>query len=102
MENRRLKLHQKLIELLGNNHVYYQPPENIKLEYPAIVYSKNRINNRFADNLVYKQNLTYQIIVIDYVPDSLITEKLSTITNCEYQNSYVTDGLNHDVFNFYV
>lgn len=102
MENRRLKLHQILVDILGNNRIYFQPPENIKLEYPAIVYSKIRINNRFADNAVYKQNFTYQIIVIDYDSDSVIADKLSTIPNCEYQNSYASDGLNHDVFNFYL
>ena len=98
MESRRLKLHEILVEILGTDHVYFQPPENIKLEYPAIVYSRKQINNRFADNLVYKQNLTYQITVIDYDPDSDLTAKLSTITNCSYQNSYIADGLNHDVF----
>lgn len=102
MESRRLKLHERLVEILGTNHVYFQPPENIKLEYPSIVYSRKQISNRFADNLVYKQNFTYQIIVIDYDPDSAITAKLSTIPNCEYRNSYESDGLNHDVFNYYI
>ena len=102
MESRRLKLHEILVEILGADHVYFQPPENVKLEYPAIVYSRKQISNRFADNLVYKQNFTYQITVIDYDPDSSITAKISTIINCLYQNSYIADGLNHDVFNLIV
>lgn len=102
MESRRLKLHEILVEILGADHVYFQPPENVKLEYPAIVYSRKQISNRFADNLVYKQNFTYQITVIDYDPDSAITDKISTIINCSYQNSYIADGLNHDVFNLIV
>lgn len=36
----RLELQSKLVELLGSKHVYYQPPESVKIEYPAIVYSK--------------------------------------------------------------
>ena len=50
MESRRLKLHERLVEILGTDHVYFQPPENFKLEYPAIVYSRKQISNRFADN----------------------------------------------------
>ncbi len=102
MENRRLKLHQRLIDILGSNHVYYQPPENIKLEYPAIVYSKTRIDNRFADNSIYKQNYIYQITIIDYNPDSEVTEKIAILPNCLFQNSFASDGLNHDIFNYYL
>ena len=87
MESRRLKLHEILVEILGADHVYFQPPENVKLEYPAIVYSRKQISNRFADNLVYKQNFTYQITVIDYDPDSAITAKISKQLYCRWTKS---------------
>ena len=35
----RLELQNKLEELLGSRHVYFQPPESVKMEYPAIKYS---------------------------------------------------------------
>ena len=41
----RIKLQAKLEELLGSRNVYYQPPETLKIEYPAIIYSKSRINS---------------------------------------------------------
>ena len=47
----RPELQTKLEELLGNRNVYYQPPESVKIEYPAIVYSKIRIDTRSADNI---------------------------------------------------
>ena len=41
MKRTRLTLQTKLEDLLGSKHVYYQPPENLKMEYPAIRYSKS-------------------------------------------------------------
>ena len=37
----RLELQSKLEEILGSRQVYYQPPETVKMEYPAIVYRQN-------------------------------------------------------------
>lgn len=98
MENKRLKLHQKLIDILGSNHVYFQPPENLKLEYPAIVYSLVKVSNIYAGNSVYKHKYTYQISVIDYDPDGQIASKFMEMVLCEHRNHFVSDGLIHDVF----
>ena len=46
----RLNLHNELIKMLGTNNVYYQPPESIKMKYPAIVYSKSNIRSTFAND----------------------------------------------------
>ena len=35
---RRLELHEILCTILGSRNVYFQPPESIKMNYPAIVY----------------------------------------------------------------
>ena len=101
MANSRVTLQNLLEELLGSRNVYYQPPPNVQMKYPAIVYSRERINNMHADNKVYKQNNAYQIIVIDKNPDSEIVEKMSYFPLCSHTNHYVSDNLNHDVFTLY-
>ena len=45
----RLELQSKLEELIGCKHVYYQPPKSVKMEYPAIRYSKKSIAVDHAD-----------------------------------------------------
>lgn len=100
--NDRLELHELLCELLGSRNVYFQPPESVKMKYPAIRYSRNRIENTSADNIVYKQDVSYTITVIDRDPDSEIVERVSTIPRIIYDRSYVADNLNHDVFRLYV
>ena len=94
----RLELQNLLESILGSRNVYYQPPESVKIKYPAIIYSRNNIDNNFADDIVYMQNHTYQIIVIDANPDSEIVNKISKLPMCRYNRHYTSDNLNHDVF----
>lgn len=90
-----------LEQILGSRNVYYQPPESIKLNYPAIVYSRERIDNSFADDTVWKQDYSYQITVIDKDPDSEIVNKVSKLPMCRYDRHFTSDNLNHDVFTLY-
>lgn len=97
----RLKLQDELEELLGSRNVYYQPPESVKMQYPAIVYSRSNIDNDFADNSVYRQSHFYEVIVIDKNPDSEFVKAVSKLPTCRYDRHYVSDNLNHDVFTLY-
>ena len=97
----RLQLQTELEELLGSKNVYYQPPASVKMSYPAIVYSRNEIRNDFANNDVYSQNRSYEVIVIDKNPDSEIVDKVSQLPMCRFDRHYTSDNLNHDVFTLF-
>lgn len=97
----RLELQSKLEELLGSRNVYYQPPESVKMEYPAITYSKTNIPVTYANGSVYSKNTCYEIIVIDKKPDNEVINKLLELSYCSYDRSYKADNLNHDVLTLY-
>lgn len=97
----RLDLHEILCSILGSRNVYFQPPESIKLEYDCIIYSRKNINNVFADNSVYRQHDSYEVIIIYEDPDSEIPRKLSLLPMCSFDRHYTSDNLNHDVFTLY-
>lgn len=97
----RLNLQTELETILGSRNVYYQPPESVKMKYPAIVYSRKNIDNIFADDTVYTQNHSYELTVIDPNPDSEIVMKVSKLPACTFDRHYTTDNLNHDVFRLY-
>lgn len=101
MEIRRLQLHELLCEILGTRNVYFQPPESVRMEYPAIVYSRNDVDNTFAGNNVYTQKCVYEIIVIDEDPDSGIVGKISKLPYCRFNRHYTSENLNHDIFLLY-
>ena len=98
--NKRIDLHNLLLELAGPN-VYYQIPSNMKMKYPAVKYERGRIDNNHADNIVYSQNTSYTITVISKNPDEPIVEKISKIPTCEYDRDYIVDNLYHTVFKIY-
>lgn len=99
--NKRLELHNKLIALFCNDHVYYQPPENLKMEYPCIRYSKSDITSRHADNINYVNKTSYEIVVIDKHPDNVVIEKILELPLSSYDRHYISDNLNHDVIRIY-
>ena len=96
--NTRLDLHELLCDVLGSRNVYFQPPESLKMSYPAIVYSRSRIYNTFANNSVYKQKRAYDLTVIDENPDSEIVDKISKLPLCRFDRHFTSDNLNHDTF----
>ena len=98
--NKRIDLHNLLLELAGPN-VYYQIPSNMKMKYPAVKYERGKIDNNHADNMVYSQNISYIITVISKDPDEPIVEKISKIPTCEYDRDYIIDNLYHTVFKIY-
>jgi hypothetical protein len=99
--SKRLELHNKLVTLFGNNHVYYQPPENLKMEYPCIRYSKSDITSRHADNINYVNKTSYEIVIIDKHPDNVVIEKILELPLSSYDRHYISDNLNHDVIRIY-
>lgn len=98
---KRLDLQELLITLLGSSNVYFQPPPNIIMQYPCIIYRRDDINIAHADNSPYKHKTRYQITVVDQDPDSVIHEKIGELPMCSYDRSYTAENLNHDVYNLY-
>ena len=97
----RLNLQTTLENILGSRNVYYQPPESVKMQYPAIVYFRNSIENNHANDSVYNQNVSYEIIVIYKDPDSEIPLVVSQLPLCKFNRRYTADNLYHDVFTLY-
>lgn len=97
----REDLHAKLVELLGSSNVYYQPPESVKMAYPAIRYSKSDIDTKYANNRSYINTNCYELIVIDKKPDNPVVKKLLELPYCSYDRQYRADNLNHDMLTIY-
>lgn len=97
----RLQLHEVLCSILGTKNAYFQPPETLKMSYPAIVYGLEDIKNSFANGGVYSSARKYSVTVIDKNPDSLIVNKVAALPTCRFNRHYAKDNLNHVVFTIY-
>lgn len=97
----RLELHTTLVEVLGTENVYFQPPQNIMLKYPCIVYNRSGRDAKFADNGPYSTKTRYTVTVIDPDPDSHIPDKVGALPLCRFDRFFTAENLNHDIFNVY-
>lgn len=97
----RLELQDILEELLGSTNVYFQPPSNVKIVYPCIVYARNDLDVKFAGNAPYSKTWRYQLTVIDGNPDSEIPSKISDLPLVRFDRHFVAGNLNHEVFELY-
>ena len=95
----RLEL-QSLFETLTSN-VYFQPPDGLSIEYPCIVYKRDKMGITFANDSPYRLTTRYLVTIIDRNPDSIIISLIANLPMCLYNRGYAAKNLNHDVFNLY-
>lgn len=99
--SRREQLHAMLEGALGSPNVYYQPPINVEMKYPAIRYSLKSVDKMTANNAAYKLTRAYEIIVISKSPDCAAIEKILEWQHTRYDRHYIADNLHHDVITIY-
>jgi len=97
----RLELQALLMEILGTEHVYFQPPPSVQMEYPCIVYQRDYLLTNYADDKPYKLRKRYLVTIIDRNPDSDIPDKVAELPLCVFDRFYTADNLNHDVFKLF-
>lgn len=99
---KRLQLHEELVEILGTGNVYFQPPESVKLKYPCIIYHRKSPNITRADNSAYLVTQGYTLTVIYDDPDMDLGQQLvQHFPMCSLDNSYSADNLYHDILTLY-
>jgi len=91
---------QTLLESLCPN-VYFQPPSNIVMMYPCIVYKRSADWVERADNVLFARMMRYEVMIIDRDPDSPIPGLVADLPYCRFERHFAADDLNHDVYNLY-
>lgn len=98
---RRLDLQALLEGLLGSENVYFQPPSNLQMKYPCIIYARDNAKTEFADNKPYSYAKRYQVTVIDRNPDTDIPDKIAALPLSNLNRVFTAGNLHHYVFNLY-
>lgn len=101
MADRRLAFHDILCLLLGSKNVYFQPPADKSMKYPCLVYKREAIDSKFANDRLYTSKVKYSVTLIDADPDSATNGKLLELPLCAFERHFAADKLNHDVYNIY-
>lgn len=98
----RVNLQIELESVLGSRNVYFQPPETLKIKYPAIVYELSDIDTKKADNGVYLKDRLYKVTLIHSDPDNDLVDKLlDHFLYITLDRPYKANNLYHYVFDLY-
>jgi hypothetical protein len=95
----RLELSALLRSICPN--VYFQPPADVQMEYPAIVYQPDRADSKYADNNPYTITKKYSATLISTNPDEAIFEALAALPMCAHERFFVVNNLRHHEFSIY-
>ncbi len=99
--NKRLELHEKLCDILGSRQVYFQPPESIHMQYPAIVYELDTIDKIYANDQTYRYVKRYSITLIHPDPDNDIVDQIIALPMCRFDRQFVSSNLNQYIFEIF-
>lgn len=91
---------QDILETITPN-VYFQPPANVQMAYPAIVYHRDTGSTSFANNKPYSYEQRYEMTLISRDPDEVLHAAIRALPKTSHARFYVADNLNHDVFSIY-
>lgn len=97
----RLELQSIFERILGNKNVYFNPPENLKMNYPCIRYNLKNITSTHANDKKYSNKPCYECVLIAKKSDINTVYIMLDLPYCSYDRSYKADGLDHDVFTIY-
>lgn len=97
----RAELQTLLETILGSGNVYFQPPVNLSIQYPCIVYKRQQIKTNFADDKPYGHDKSYAVTYITRDPDDAVVDQIAALPMCEHNRFFTADNLNHDVFTLY-
>ena len=106
--DRRLDMHHMLQNVYkkatgrsSDGKVYFQPPANVRLTYPCIIYKLIEMPLEHANNFPYKVEHCYELTVIDSDANSKLREAIARLPVCRPTRFFTSDNLNHYVFHIY-
>lgn len=99
--NNQIELQTLLENIMGSRNVYFQPPTNLMMNYPCIVYHLDYSDNDYADNGPYRRQWRYLVTLVAHDPNHPAREVLADLPMCRFSRFYTLNNLNHTAFNLY-
>lgn len=98
----RLEFQSALEQFLGSRNVYFNPPEGLKLNYPAIVYKIDPVATRSADNGNYFLQPGYFVtLIMEKTDESKWIELLQVFPKSRFSRHFTSDGMHHYTYIIY-
>jgi hypothetical protein len=100
MKNRHdLSIFLHELGAVPDDNIYFEPPENTKIKYPALIYELSNMPTKFADNNPYNVKHSYTVTYITNNPDSEYIDILANLM--KFDRVFVSDDMYHYVYSIY-
>jgi hypothetical protein len=91
-----------LCKLLGSEYCYFNPPDNIRIHHPCIIYRRLRPEVKHADNTRYATMDHYRLTVISTDPDYDLPDKIADhFMHAAIENQANINNLSHTYIDLY-
>lgn len=98
---RRIELRTLLNSFDNIGKLYFQPRENIEMDFPCTVYRRDSSSTTHADNVKYRHMKRWQLTHICRDPDCSVTDQIEALPLCTFDRTFTSGDLNHSVLNIY-
>lgn len=82
-------------------HVYFDPPETVKMKYPCFVYHFDGLVPFDADDVPYLHSEQYSVRYITKTADAVLPKLMRDLPKVSFDRHYTADNLHHHMFTFY-
>lgn len=100
------KTRKEFLEVLKQEicpNIYFTPPDDVTLKFPACVVTREDFDIRKANNKPYMSNMGYKVVYMSKNESDEIFMKISnTFMYSAFRSEYKVNGLYHKVFVIYV
>lgn len=81
-------------------HVYFDPPESIKMTYPCFVYHFIGSDTLYANGKPYVNSEEYSVRYITKKADPDLPKAIMELPYVSFESHYTADNLHHFMFTF--
>lgn len=81
-------------------HLYFQPPETVKLQYPCVIYQFKTLTSLYADNDPYRFSVSYDVTYITRSPTSSVPAAMAKRHAMAFDRYYVAENLHHYAYTY--
>lgn len=94
------KLREIMMEATGIPNCYYDPPENIQMKYPCIVFHLSGDDCLYADNKTYFHTFRWTATIMDRysTTQERYIREMEEKCRASLDRMFVNDGIHHTVF----
>lgn len=96
--DKRIWLSIQLEDIYPGIKRYYRPTNNLPLEPPYIIYTKDKLDADYSNNSPYSKTERFQVILVSNLPGEFDISLMLNIKGAEHKSSYTQKDLVHDVF----